>query len=395
MWDRLLSGLYSPPRIGEMAEFEWGLTTSRHRNLGGKPLSTSGVYRLFRDPFYTGLIRWGGQIYQGKHKPMLTLTEFKAAQAILDGRPNSGVSRSRTLIEHDFPYRGLIKCGECGCQFTAEIQRGHVYYHCTRRKKGYRCSQTKNIREEQVQAAIDRAMAKHSIHADFRKWALENLGTATWRDLQTDQQAHASRRARIGQLQGHFDRLLDLKLQGMIGDTDFRTKHNTLKAEIADLTQQDDRVGEDENKLDKQLRRALDLATYGVSVLQYGSIAKKRIVASRIGKTYTALNGELDIEVSDWLIPFLGLATPSSPVPSPKVPTHSQQVRTAQVRPLRSSKGKSALFLADHSSWLGRVQEVRTRLHEVLNELWRLFELDGARRRSPAWIRALTDVERP
>jgi len=370
MWDRLLSGLYSPPRIGEMAEFEWGLTTAQHKNLGGKPLSASGVYRLFRDPFYAGLVRWSGEIYQGKHTPMLTLAEFKAAQAILDGKPNSALNRSRTLVEHDFPYRGLIKCGECGCQYTAEVQRGHVYYHCTHRKKGYKCSQTKNIREEHVQAAIDRVMAQHSVHVKFRDWALENLQTSTWRDLQTEQQAHASRRARIAQLQGHFDRLLDLKLQGLVGDADFQSKQNALKAEIAELAQQDDRVKEDEDKLDKQLRRVLDLATYGAGVLQYGSTAKKRIIASRIGKSYTALNGRLDIEISDWLVPFFGLATPSSAVRSPKAPHRVEQVRTAEVRNWRSGKGKSAPFLADHSSWLGRLQEVRTRLHEAINDLW-------------------------
>src|SRR6185437_12059927 len=52
MWDRLLSGLYTPPRIWQMADEEWGLTTLKRKRMGGAPLSRGGIYRLFRDPFY-------------------------------------------------------------------------------------------------------------------------------------------------------------------------------------------------------------------------------------------------------------------------------------------------------------------------------------------------------
>ena len=38
-----------------------------------------------------------------------------------------------------FAFLGLLHCAECGAMITAKIQKGHTYYHCTKRKEP--CSQ--------------------------------------------------------------------------------------------------------------------------------------------------------------------------------------------------------------------------------------------------------------
>ncbi len=40
--------------------------------------------------------------------------------------------RGHIQSKHDFPFRGILVCGHCGCQITATKAKGkYVYYHCT------------------------------------------------------------------------------------------------------------------------------------------------------------------------------------------------------------------------------------------------------------------------
>lgn len=46
----------------------------------------------------------------------------------------------------------MLICGECGYSITAEVQKGHCYYHCTRHNKS--CSQRRFLREETLEEQI-------------------------------------------------------------------------------------------------------------------------------------------------------------------------------------------------------------------------------------------------
>ena len=123
----VLSGLYTPPQVLEKLNHEWGFRTSKHRKLGGLPLSRGALYRILTDPFYYGWFEFpkgSGNWYQGKHKPMITEEEFQRIQQLLGkgGRPRPQ--------KHTFAYTGLIRCGECGGAITAEIKEQVICSHC-------------------------------------------------------------------------------------------------------------------------------------------------------------------------------------------------------------------------------------------------------------------------
>lgn len=137
MFELMLTGAYGPKAIAIKARDEWGFLTPKKKRTGGKPLSLSTIYRIFGNPFYAGLIMWGGQVYQGKHEPVITLDEFERVQELL-GRP--GRPRPRTLR---FAFTGMMRCGACRLMITAEDKwkRGkrYTYYHCTKRRLEPRC----------------------------------------------------------------------------------------------------------------------------------------------------------------------------------------------------------------------------------------------------------------
>ena len=89
----MLTGAYSPRRIMEIANHEWGLRTVKRKRSGGKVLSLSGVYRILSNPFYAGILQREGKTYPGKHEAMVSLDEFDRVQEFL-GRPG-GRGRKR------------------------------------------------------------------------------------------------------------------------------------------------------------------------------------------------------------------------------------------------------------------------------------------------------------
>lgn len=111
-----------------------------------KEYAKSQLIKILHDCFYIGKFIYKGAIYDGKHEPLISVELFNKVQKMFNQ------SKSRT---HDveFPYTGIIKCGYCGCQLTAELKKGkYIYYHCTG-KRGGTCKKD-YIREEKFDKLI-------------------------------------------------------------------------------------------------------------------------------------------------------------------------------------------------------------------------------------------------
>ena len=47
-------------------------------------------HTCIRDPYYTGVIRYKGRLYPGRHEPIISKELFLAVQGILVGRHRGG-----------------------------------------------------------------------------------------------------------------------------------------------------------------------------------------------------------------------------------------------------------------------------------------------------------------
>lgn len=111
-----------------------GITTR-----SGNSVPLSSVLAMLINPFYYGEFQYpegkDAKWYKGAHKPLISKELFDEIQQRRG--VNKGVWGSKT-----FAFRGLLKCGRCGAEITAQekfkkLKSGdfnrHVYYHCTRR----------------------------------------------------------------------------------------------------------------------------------------------------------------------------------------------------------------------------------------------------------------------
>ncbi len=138
---------------------------------GGKPLFRSRISVILSNPFYYGHFRYAGDIYEGKHEPIMSKALWDKVQTVLKKRGWQDRKENDPRA-----FCGLLKCGECGCSITAEIKVKHqkngnvhryVYYHCTK-KRGV-CSQP-CTREEALSAQASEIIGQYAMPTD---WASE------------------------------------------------------------------------------------------------------------------------------------------------------------------------------------------------------------------------------
>lgn len=300
MWDLLLTGVYTPSRILYLATTEWGLKTIERKHSGGGAVSLSALYAMFTNPFYYGCFEYNGTLYPGRHEPMITEDEFWRAQAIL-GRPG----RPRPKTRREFAYTGLIRCGECGCMVTAEqktkyiksagTSRTYTYYHCTKKKRQLKCSQS-CIEVQELERQIVDALSPLNVEEDFLKWALKYLEEMHEQEKAEQRHQRAQTEKARQSVERQLSELLDIRVRGLIEDGEFEQKRFTLLREKSAM--EDPRGG-----ADYQAERRLELAKRTCSFacglsnrLKNGTVEEKKLILEKVGSNRVLKDRKLFLE---------------------------------------------------------------------------------------------------
>lgn len=277
MWDFVLSGT-SPRQIMRIARDEMGFLTRKTAHTGGRPLSSSQLYRMFANEYYAGLIRRSnGEVYPGAHPPMVTPQEFTRVQGIL-GRP--GRARPSKNV---FPFAGLIFCGRCGCVLTAEriikpSGKQYVYYRCHGKLHQGPCGE-KRIPESLLDKHLLNALRNLSISPRAAAWIEKTAGPSLM--TRTDQVKNAREALQRALLAATHegDELLNLRLRGLVEDETYNRKRLEIQDRQARLRLQ---LEQPEVRPEEQLERLRRVLRYSVSAPKLfekgGGVLRKQIV---------------------------------------------------------------------------------------------------------------------
>jgi len=124
----------------EFAEGRYTLDSARHQLSfwgvmckNGKPYTPYMVHRVLTNQTYLGLIEHVGEYHEGSFQPLISKAMFEAVQKKLNERGKPRTSK----IAHNFVFKGVFKCAECGGQITAQFGKGnggtYRYYRCTKK----------------------------------------------------------------------------------------------------------------------------------------------------------------------------------------------------------------------------------------------------------------------
>jgi site-specific DNA recombinase len=103
-----------------------GLTSPNARRAGAS-MSASKLAEMLANPFYVGVVEWGGVRYEGQHRRLVSQRIFDRVQDVLRAHDRVGVRHRR----HDHYLKGLLYCGECGRRLSLTQAKGrYLYFYC-------------------------------------------------------------------------------------------------------------------------------------------------------------------------------------------------------------------------------------------------------------------------
>jgi len=206
------TGLYSIETLAEKL-YKDGLR-SKHGTIYG----ASRLQVMLRNPFFFGWFMWKEELHKGTHPAIVSKELFDKVQEIIDPRKHL-----KGEFKRDFIFRGFMTCGECGLKITAEVQKGHTYYHCTKSRGIRNCSQ-KYIREETIEKEISRELGKLNFDDEVlelvKSAAKEKMGIERDYQLKIASQ-HQTLLERNKELQS---RLVDKYLDGSVSEEIYNRK---------------------------------------------------------------------------------------------------------------------------------------------------------------------------
>jgi site-specific DNA recombinase len=197
----------------------------------GKVLSVSLIQSILSNPFYYGVFRYNGELYEAKHEPIITKKLFDGVQKVMANKAKP--KKQHKVVE--YPYRGLCVCAECGCAITSETQKGHHYYRCT--KKRGACSQ-KYVREEVLTEQINDVIKKVSLPPSWADKMLTKLEEDREQEAQDGTRFAQNLKSEISVCDEKLEKLLDAHLDEMISKEEYVSKKQKLLNKKVEISEQ-------------------------------------------------------------------------------------------------------------------------------------------------------------
>ncbi len=299
LFDLALTGNYSVERLVVEAA-NLGIRSSK----GGKPICKSWMYRLVRDPFYTGRFIYNDKIYKGQHPAMLTDNEFNVLQDIVDGRSKPRLQR------HDFALTGIIKCGVCKYCITAEektkkYKNGTIqvfkYYRCTSKGK-VKCHQP-YTQVKKLEGQFASELSQLELESPFKEWAFKELELTKEKDNNANKDSFEALKMTLDGVNKRLDNLIVLKISPdnsdgvLLSDAEFSDRKRGLLFEKEQITEQLAQKDPSNTEWAEIAKDSFDFSLKAYEWFQKGDSEDKKVIFKAIGSDPILLDQNLQFQL--------------------------------------------------------------------------------------------------
>ena len=165
-------------QIKEVASF---LEKQKVLRKNGKRIREDVVTMIFKKLFYTGLFTYAGEIYEGRHDPIISKKLFDKVQEVLKNRNHQWSKPPDEKVLK--PLLGLLRCGECGMMISTDFKVKHYvngncgyfnYYRCSKKNKSVKCQQP-HIRDIELEPQLTALLKKYTLRKDWANQMLLKL----------------------------------------------------------------------------------------------------------------------------------------------------------------------------------------------------------------------------
>lgn len=270
--------------------------TNVKNGIGGRAVKRDQAAYILANPFYCGLFRYGGELFPGKHEPLVSKQLFDKVQEILKQR-----SKNRVKVFAPQPLCGLLRCAECHCMITAENKTKHqkngnthyyTYYHCGKRRQP--CSQP-CIRAEELERQLSKLLTNYAMPPEWEKQWLELIDKDEKESTNITATFVQDLRLKIQDIDRKLLRLKDMYLDQDIERQDYRTDKNNLVSEKKSLEGQIARLEKKDKAWLEPLKEFTKTAQTLNEIATSPSLADKKSFAVKVfGSNLFLQNGKIE-----------------------------------------------------------------------------------------------------
>lgn len=234
-WELYATGDYGLERL-EATMADLGLSARAVGNWPERPVTFKWLHRMLRDVYYLGLVQYKGELYPGRHEPIVDQELFDRVQDVIEFRSKNG-QRDRVL-KH--VLKGVF-CGRCErnerrsrlIYTEAKGRNGtrYGYFLCRGRQDGV-CD-LPYLNSSQVEAAIVEHYDDLRLPTDFIDEVRHRLEEALADDQTSVRELQAAMARKLKDLAKQEDRLLDLAADGSLPQAKIKARLRKVQAERA------------------------------------------------------------------------------------------------------------------------------------------------------------------
>ncbi|MFJ9787094.1 recombinase family protein [Amycolatopsis sp. NPDC101161] len=113
-----------------------GLRMPETKSLPERPIQTQHMHRILRNPYYIGVLVYGGVMYEGGHEALIDEHTFDVVQAVLTARNLNKDKRRKA----PHALKGALHCAQCGRRLGISAPKNrygvtYPYFYCLGRQQ--------------------------------------------------------------------------------------------------------------------------------------------------------------------------------------------------------------------------------------------------------------------
>jgi len=270
-------------RLEDISDF---LAQNNIVSKSGKRIHITRTTFILKNPFYTGLFRYAGEIYEGKYEPIISKKIFDKVQEVLKQR---GRPRHKTKYEPQV-FCGLLRCGTCGMMITGEYrvktqkngtQHFYTYYHCTKKNKLVKCPEP-CIRQEELDKQISSMLQKFSLRSDWTIKLMEMLEKDKTKSAQSVFAFVQENKKKIKTINTKLQRLLDGYLEQDIERETYHQEKAKLLSEKKSLEEKIIEIEQKQNDWLEPMRNWINYAQALSKIARDSNLLEKKAATKEI-----------------------------------------------------------------------------------------------------------------
>jgi site-specific DNA recombinase len=246
----------------------------------------STIDKVLKNPFYYGVMRINGELYDHHYDTLTTKTMFDKCEQVRSGyksKPNSTGGLP-------YAYKGLVRCANCDCLVTFETKKQkYTYGHCSQFKGKHGASY---VREAEFTRQFEDMFKRIVVPEDVAKAILDLINADRATEIEGRSARLSSLNGELGRFENRIDRLYEDHLDGKIDDSLYERKTKEYQTSIANLKTQISTFELSESGRYETVSHLLEVAKDGYKIFSKLDYLGKRKLLKKV-LSNSQLSGDL------------------------------------------------------------------------------------------------------